>query len=195
MKEIILASGSVYRKELLKRLGIDFECIPSSVDESILKSQVKDPVTLAKELSVLKAKDIAKLHPDKIIIGSDQVCFFKDQILSKSGSKEKSFDILKTLSSHEHILATAYTIVYKDRVITKVNETKLKMKSLSDEMIKKYIELDDPIDCAGSYKLELHGISLFESIQTTDQTAIIGLPLIELGLDLESLGVSLLTSP
>jgi septum formation protein len=195
MKEIILASGSVYRKELLKRLGIAFKCIPSSVDESILKSNVKDPVTLAKDLSVLKAQDLAQTYPDQVIIGSDQVCFFKDQILSKSGSKEKSFDILKVLSSNEHTLATAYTIIYKDKIITKVNETNLKMKSLSDEMIRKYIELDNPVDCAGSYKLELHGISLFESIETTDQTAIIGLPLIELGQDLESLGVSLLTSP
>lgn len=195
MKEIILASGSIYRKELLKRLGIDFECVSSSVDESILKTKEKDPVVLAMKLSALKAKDIASKYPDKLVIGSDQVCFFNEQILSKSGSIEKSFEILKKLSSHEHILATAYTIIFKDKIITKVNETKLKMKSLTDEMIKKYIKLDNPIDCAGSYKLELHGISLFESIDTSDQTAIIGLPLIELGKDLESLGVSLLTGP
>ncbi len=192
MKEIILASGSIYRKQLLQRLGITFECIPSTVDESPLKTSVLDPSKLAMELSKLKALDIYNNNPDKIIIGSDQVCYFNNEVLSKSGNKDKSIEILKKLSGQKHILATAYTIIDEQRVITKINETVLTMKELNEESIKRYVELDNPIDCAGSYKLELHGISLFNNIETTDQTAIIGLPLIELGKDLESLGIRLL---
>ena len=165
MKQIILASSSVYRKQLLKRLGINFKSIAADVDESILKKNAQDPLKLAIELSKLKAKKVAIDHPESIVIGSDQVCFFNKEILSKSGSQEKSFEVLKKLQSNEHTLATAYTIICNNDIISKINETKLKMKPLSDDMIRRYIEIDNPIDCAGSYKLEGYGISLFEKIE------------------------------
>ena len=193
MTRIILASGSKYRKELLERLGIDFECISPNIDEDKLKDTIKDPVELSKELSRLKAQEIFKDNQDALVIGSDQVCFYQGKILGKSGSIEKSYQTLSTLSGNEHILATAYTIMYEDQVLTNVNTTKLKMKKFDGEFIKKYLSLDNPIDCAGSYKLELYGIALFSKIETTDHTAIIGLPLIELSLDLEKLGISLLS--
>jgi len=193
MTRIILASGSKYRKELLERLGIDFECISPDIDEDKLKKTIKDPIELSKELSRLKAQEIFKDNQDALVIGSDQVCFYEGQILGKSGSIEKSYQILSTLSGNEHILATAYTIMHKEHILTNVNTTKLKMKKFDGEFIKKYLSLDNPIDCAGSYKLELYGIALFSKIETTDHTAIIGLPLIELSLDLEKLGISLLS--
>ena len=193
MTRIILASGSKYRKELLERLGIDFECISPNIDEDKLKKTIKDPIELSSKLSKLKAQEIFKDNPDALVIGSDQVCFYDGQILGKSGSLEKSYQILSTLSGKEHILATAYTIMYRDKVLTNVNTTKLTMKKFDGEFIKKYLSLDNPIDCAGSYKLELYGIALFSKIETTDHTAIIGLPLVDLSLDLEKLGISLLS--
>lgn len=189
MKKIILASASIYRKELLERLGIKFECIPADIDEDSYKAKIKDPAELAKTLAYEKAKVVFDKNPDAIVIGSDQLGFIDDQILGKTGSFEKSIDQLKLLSGKSHQLLTAYCIMDNVKNVLRINKTTLKMKNLNDLQIKKYLSDDNPFDCAGSYKLELKGISLFEEIITSDHSAIIGLPLIELGVDLEKFGL------
>lgn len=190
MKKIILASASKYRKELLERLGIDFQCIPADIDEDSFKSKISDPAELAKVLAYEKAKVVFEKHPDAIVIGSDQLGYIDNQILGKTGSFDGSVKQLKLLSGKEHKLLTAYCVISNIKNVLKLNVTKLKMKNLNDLQIKNYLRKDNPFDCAGSYKLELNGISLFENIETVDHTAIIGLPLIELGLDLEEFGVT-----
>ena len=191
MKEIILASKSPYRKELLQRLGIDFTCINSEYDESILKNKMKDPRELAQKLAIGKARNIQDHHKSSIIIGSDQVCCHDGIILGKTGSIAKSFEQLKSMQGSEHQLITSYCLLFDDQEIVRTNTTKLVMRSLTDQQIKNYLSADNPIDCAGSYKLELNGISLMSDIQTTDYTAIIGLPLIQLANDLNSIGVNI----
>lgn len=189
MKKIILASKSPYRKELLQRLGTSFECQNSNVDEDILKSQIDDPIKLSVELSIAKAKSVQMDNPDAIIIGSDQICYFQGEMLGKTGSLDKSELLLQRLQGREHHLYTSYAIISGDALRTHTNKTTLKMRELSPEQIKKYLRDDNPIDCAGSYKLELKGISLFSEIRTDDSTAIVGLPLLKLGTDLNQMGI------
>lgn len=189
MKKIILASASIYRKELLQRLGIEFECVPANLDEDAYKAKISDPEKLAKTLAYEKAKAILDQYPDAIVIGSDQLGYIDNQILGKTGGMEASIEQLQLLSGRSHQLLTAYCIIDSNKSVIKLNKTTLKMRNLNDLQIKNYLSEDNPFDCAGSYKLELKGISLFEKIDTTDHTAIVGLPLIELGLDLESFGL------
>lgn len=189
MKKIILASASKYRKELLERLGIDFECIPADIDEDSFKDKISDPEELAKTLAFEKAKVVFDQYPDAIVIGSDQLGYIDNTVLGKTGSFEGSVEQLKLLSGKSHQLLTAYCVMDSVRSVLKLNKTTLKMKNLNDLQIKNYLSADNPFDCAGSYKLELKGISLFEHIDTSDHTSIVGLPLIELGLDLQEFGL------
>jgi septum formation protein len=194
MKKIILASTSKYRKELLTRLGHKFECISPNLDEDIFKSKIEDPILLAetlgkeKALAVLNQNHIENKHA--VIIGSDQLAECEGVRLSKPKTMEKAIDQLIFLNGKSHRLITSYTVAYRDELLTKTNITTLTMRNLSIEQIKKYLICDIPFDCAGSYKLELNGISLFSQINTTDHSAIIGLPLISLGNTLNEIGVT-----
>lgn len=191
MKRIILASKSPYRKQLLTRLGIQFDCIDSGLDESILKAQINNPIELTRALALEKARKVAKLHPQALIIGSDQVCHLDGEILGKTGSLEGSFEQLMKLQGKKHELVTSYVIIDGEEELINTNITELYVRNLNENQVKKYLSVDNPIDCAGSYKLELNGISLFKQIKTVDQTAIVGLPLISLAEDLNKLGYSI----
>lgn len=189
--KIILASASKYRKELLEKLGISFECIAADIDETPIKNRYDLSIEQrAIELACAKAKAIQVDYPNSLVIGSDQICHMDNEIFSKSGSIEKSQEILEKLSGKTHYLSTAYCIAHSDIYVTHINTTALKMRNLSSLQIKKYLRLDNPIDCAGSYKLELNGISLFEKVETQDYTAIVGLPLVQLGNDLNKMGIT-----
>lgn len=183
--KLILASSSPYRKDLLKRLGLQFDCIPADIDEDAFKAKINDPEKLVKVLAYEKAKKVFDSHQDAIVLGSDQLAYVDNKVLGKTGSFEKSVNQLKLLSGKTHKLLTAYCIISQEKIIQKLNITSLKMKNLSDSQIKKYLRTDNPFDCAGSYKLELNGISLFDKIDTDDHSAIIGLPLISVGQDLK----------
>tara|TARA_B100001971_G_C18268036_1_gene596490 strand:- start:61715 stop:62305 length:591 start_codon:yes stop_codon:yes gene_type:complete len=190
--QIILASSSPYRKELLSKLGISFDTYSPEVDEDPIKHDPKFSIEeKAIKLSVLKAKAVQDQYPNSLIIGSDQICHLNGEILSKSGSLAKSEEILKKLSGKTHELVTAYAIIHTNQVLTHCEVTSLKMRNLSSLQVKNYLRLDNPIDCAGSYKLELNGIGLFEKIETKDHTAIVGLPLIQLGNDLARLNIEI----
>ena len=189
MYNLILASKSPYRKQLLSRLGISFDCIDSNYDESTLKLEINDPTILTQKLALNKALEVKKKYSDSIIIGSDQVCHFNNKVLGKAGNIVGAKEQLLSLQGQFHELVTSYVIIHQDQIIEHTNITKLKMRNLTEEQIKNYLILDNPIDCAGSYKLELNGISLMEDIQTSDHTAIIGLPLISLANDLNKIGV------
>ena len=187
-EKIILASASPYKKELLMRLGINFESIDSKIDEDFYKAQNKDPINLTQILATKKAEAIHQHHQDAVIIGADQICLFQGKILGKTHSIEKSYEQLMDMQSREHSLITSFCILSGSKKVIKTNTTILKMKSLTSAQIKNYLRKDNPIDCAGSYKLELKGISLMEKIETDDHTAIVGLPLIMLGNELTKLG-------
>lgn len=180
MKQLILASTSKYRKNLLKQLQWPFEAIAPQVDESIHKQDGVAPQELAEKLSLLKARSILNTHPEAVVIGSDQVCSFNDIIFDKPENSQNAFNQLKMLAGNSHQLLTAVTILSTESSLTWTNITTLTMRKLSDEDIKKYIEIDRPFDCSGSYKLESMGIKLFSKIEMSDHSAIIGLPLIDI---------------
>lgn len=193
MKKIILASTSKYRKELLSRLGHDFDCIAPDCDEDSYKKIISDPLELAQTLGKEKALSVLKQNPNeyknKFIIGSDQLAECDGVILSKPKHEEKALEQLIFLKNKTHRLITSYTVAYNGELITQTNITSLTMRNLSVNQLKKYLREDIPFDCAGSYKLELKGISLFTKIDTEDYNAIIGLPLISLGNTLNNLGL------
>lgn len=190
MKKIVLASTSIYRQAQLKTLGIPFVAEKPLIDEEKEKDLSLSPKDLALKLSFLKAQSLAK--EGQITIGCDQLVSFQSQILGKPGTQEKAIEQISRMQNQTHELITALTIFDGDTSYQQVlNITTMTLKKLSREQIKKYVELDNPIDCAGSYKIEKHGIQIIAGIQTTDFTAIQGLPLLELSKVLEPMGVSI----
>ncbi len=190
---LVLASGSSYRKELLARLGIPFECASPELDEDEAKREIADAVLLARTLAHLKAQEILAHFPGHLVIGADQVLELKGAIFSKPGSVAKAVEQLGKLAGHTHQLITAVCLFWRDedgaeKRIEFENLAKLTMYALTPEEIRHYVATDNPVDCAGSYKIESAGIKLFEKIQVDDFTSIIGLPLIQLNAHLRGLG-------
>ncbi|MBD64504.1 MAG: septum formation protein Maf [Halobacteriovoraceae bacterium] len=190
MKKLILASKSPYRKEILAKIGVPFECVSSGFDEDELKKTYSDPQVLTQKLAIGKAQAIEANFQGAVIIGSDQVCHVDGKILGKTGNIADSLEQLKLLQDRTHELVTSYCLLYQGEFKVRTNVTKLTMRKLSESQLKNYLSIDNPIDCAGSYKLELNGIGLMKKVETEDYTAIIGLPLVALTNDLEELGFS-----
>lgn len=189
MSSLILASTSPYRRELLERLQIPFSALDSKVDEDPFKEDITDPMILTKTLAFEKAKAIFKDHPEDYVIGSDQISLFEGEILGKPGSAEAAIIQLRKVAGKSHQLITSTCILGPNGFVYEwTNITTLTMRELSLDEIKRYVEKDDPLYCAGSYKIESLGISLFDSIETEDSTAIVGLPLIELSKKLREVG-------
>lgn len=188
---LILASTSKYRGALLSQLGWEFEAVAPGVDEDKIKSNGLDPQELALLLSKFKAEAVFAKRPDSCVIGSDQVCTMEGMIFSKPGTIEKATEQISQMQGKSHELLTAVTVISPKGINSFVNRTVLHMRPLTLSQIYSYVNEDQPLDCAGSYKLESKGIKLFHSIEMTDQTAIIGLPLIELTSTLLKLGYPL----
>jgi len=195
--QIVLASTSPYRKQLLTNAGIPFKAMSPKLDEQPFKQKGLSPKALAATLAKEKAAAVAEqLSKDdlktSIVIGSDQVACLGDLIFNKPGSMEKAQQVLSKLSGQTHELITSVCLITdaKEEVFT--NITKLKMRALEEPAIRAYLEEDKPFDCSGSYKLESAGIRLFESIDSNDFTAIQGLPMINLCSRLLALGFPLL---
>lgn len=185
---LILASTSKYRAALLKQLGYEFSAFAPPLDEEIYKNKGYSPLELSEILSRLKAREVYFLHPDTCVIGSDQVCHYEGEILSKPKTKEKAIEQLLKMQGATHELITSVTVISPSGEETFSNTTKLTMRSLTADEITRYVDLDMPLDCAGSYKLESAGIKLFSKIEMDDHTSIIGLPLIQLTTVLHKFG-------
>lgn len=186
---LILASTSPYRKVLLDRLGLPFIQASPKCDERILKEHFQlGSAGLARTLATEKASSLISEFPLETIIGADQVVDLDGKILEKPETIEKAIDQLIELSGRSHRLATAVAVWDEGRLNTHVDITTLTMRALELSAIKRYVEADQPLDCAGSYKLESRGISLFDRIETADYTAIIGLPLMALTSMLRGIG-------
>jgi septum formation protein len=190
MKSLILASTSPYRKMLLEKIVEQFSQVAPDVDEDMYKNQNIEPLELSRLLSVKKAEAVFAKNPNQYVLGGDQVAVnLKGKIFGKPGSKEKAFATLRELSGEAHFLHTSYAIIgpnnYQDLVTV---STKLTMRNLSDKEIENYILKDNPIDTAGSYKIEGLGISLFDKIESEDFTSITGLPLMKLAQSLRIIG-------
>jgi septum formation protein len=185
---MILASTSVYRKELLLKLGMPFSCEKPKFNEDSAKLQNNHlaPADLCLFLGEEKAKSLST--DQNCVIGGDQMAVLTGDRLDKPGSFEKAKIQLEKMQGKTHELLTAVTVIFKGNKKSFLDRTLLKMRPLTGAEIEKYLLRDEPFDCAGSYKIEKHGISLFDSIQTEDFTAIQGLPLLKLAKILREFG-------
>jgi septum formation protein len=188
MSDLVLASTSRYRQELLKRLGLPFRCHVPLVHEDELKIGDWGPKELAEHLALAKARSLCEIEPAATIIGSDQLVSFEGRIYGKPGSPERAAEQLEAMAGLAHQLITAVAVWHAGQVFMHTDTTTMQMRTLSRAEIERYVEADRPIDCAGSYKLEERGITLFERVETHDYTAILGLPLIALTTLLRRLG-------
>jgi septum formation protein len=173
--------------KLLKKLGLSFVQNSPNCDEASYKLKINDPFKLCQTLAFEKAKSVAQTG--NVTIGSDQVAVFEGTVLDKPGNFENAFGQLKKLNGQSHQLLTAVCVLDGLNVFEAwVNTCTLRMKPLTDLQIQNYLNTDQPYDTCGSYKIEEHGISLFDSIECSDWSAIEGLPLLELSKALDKLG-------
>ena len=177
-KKLILASTSVYRRELLERLRIPFEIISPKVDEAPLPGE--GTLNLALRLAKAKAAIVAKDHPDAWVIGSDQVADLCGAALGKPGNFERAMAQLQLMRGATVTFHTALCLMHGATETTLSIPTEVTFRKLSDEILEAYLHAEEPYDCAGSAKSEGLGISLLETIESDDPTALIGLPLIAL---------------
>lgn len=180
--DLVLASTSPYRRELMGRLGLPFRCQAPRVDEDQLKEGLGPlaPGALAERLAEAKARSLIDVEPRAVLIGCDQVAAFQGRVFGKPGSIENAVEQLLTMSGKSHQLITALFVWHEGNTHRHTDVTTLHFRPLGRSEIERHVAADRPLDCAGGYKIESRGITLFEKIETQDHTAIIGLPLIAL---------------
>lgn len=190
--KLVLASASPHRKELVAKLGLKFICVKPSIDEESLKNELQlqnlSPVLVAETLSYEKGYSVYKKQTDSLIISGDQLVCFKNQILGKPQTYENAVRQLELLNNNTHQLITSITVFNAGQVVKYNHFSNLKMKNLNQNEIKNYVHMDNPLDCSGSYKIEQCGITLFESIDCDDFTAIQGIPMLWLSNYLKGAG-------
>ena len=187
---IILASSSIYRKKQLQSLRLAFTVSKPAIDESVKPNEL--PEHLTARLAIEKAEKIKADFPTAVVIGSDQVCTFKDQIYGKPGSEENAAKQLQAFSNNCIEFFTALCVLSNTSPpLVYVDKTTVKFRALTQSEIKRYIEVEQPLDCAGSFKVESLGLSLFESVTSNDPSALLGLPLIKLCEFLRTIGYEL----
>ncbi|WP_050039472.1 Maf family nucleotide pyrophosphatase [uncultured Acinetobacter sp.] len=181
--ELILASSSQTRKDLMDRLRLDYRCISPDIDESAMGELHADD--LAKRLAYEKARVIAEQNPNAIVIGSDQVAWREHapyDFIGKPLSVENAIQQLQENSGKIVFFSTALSVQHLQSGFetTLVEHYQVKFRQLTLTEIERYIEIDQPLHCAGSFKCESLGISLFEKMVGDDQTTLMGLPMIQL---------------
>ena len=191
-RALVLGSTSRYRRELLERLRIPFGVTAPDVDETPLPGEA--PKALALRLALAKAQAVAALHPEAVVIGSDQVADLAGQPLGKPGEHARAVQQLRQMRGQTVIFQTAVAVVCLATGFEQVElaEVRVVFRDLSDDEIEAYLQAEKPYDCAGSAKSEGLGIALLASIDNDDPTALVGLPLIRTARLLRQAGVKLL---
>lgn len=194
-RSLILGSTSVYRHQLLSRLRLDFEVVRPDVDETPRPGE--KPADLARRLALAKAHAVAALHPQAVVIGSDQVADLNGTPLGKPGNHERAVAQLKQMRGQAVVFQTAVAVVchatgFEQTRLAPVQVQFHSESELSDADIENYLLTEQPYDCAGSAKSEGLGIVLLASIDSDDPTALIGLPLIRTCELLRAAGLSLI---
>ena len=176
---IILATTSPYRRRLLERLQLPFRCVSPETDETPLPDEA--PAALAVRLARAKAESIARLQPGALVIGSDQVASIEGSIMGKPGNFNNASAQLRSSSGREVVFYTAIALMApnRDQERFHVERFCVRFRALSDSQIANYLHREQPYDCAGSFKAEALGISLFTAVHSNDPSALIGLPLID----------------
>jgi septum formation protein len=175
---LILGSTSRYRRELLERLHLPFQCVAPQVDETPQAGEA--PAELAERLALAKARDVARRHPDAVVIGSDQVADLDGQSIGKPGTHERAVEQLRTMRGRAVVFHTAIAVLRPSTGFEQVllAPVTVRFRALGDAEIEHYLRTEQPYDCAGSAKCETLGIALLEAIESDDPTALVGLPLI-----------------
>ncbi len=175
---LVLASTSRYRRELLARLGLPFDALAPGVDEAALAGEA--PIRLAARLASAKAAAVARGQPEGgWVLGSDQVAELDGRPLGKPGHRAAAIDQLRSMSGQRVRFHTAVSLQASDGTrLQALDTTTVVLRCLQDDEIGRYLDAEQPWDCAGSFKVEGLGISLFESVESRDPTALVGLPLI-----------------
>lgn len=188
---LILGSSSPFRKELLARLQLPFETCSPQIDETPLKDE--RPEDLSLRLSVLKAQAVAALYENAVVIGCDQVLELEGKPMGKPGNFDRAFEQLSAMSGKTVTFHSAMTVIDAEgNLQSTVVPTVITMRELPPEAIRDYLKREEPYHCAGSAKIEKLGIALVAKCISDDPTAIIGLPLIELTGMLAKAGIHVL---
>ena len=190
-RRLVLASTSPFRRELLQRLGVTFETLAPDVDET--RRQGETPEALVLRLSEAKARAGASQYPDALIIGSDQVAVCGDEVLGKPGNHAAACVQLRRLAGQRVSFLTGLCLydAASDTVLVDLIPYQVVFRRLTDQQIDRYLKIEQPYNCAGSFKSEGLGISLFESMHGEDPNALIGLPLIRLTSWLNTSGINI----
>ena len=190
MSRLLLASTSRYRQQLLERLHLPFEVAHPGVDESPLPGE--SPVALAVRLGRAKARAAVAGGGDAWAIGSDQVAEVEGRALGKPGGRDAAIAQLQAMHGRRVRFHTSVALAHGDgRLLEALDLTEVAMRALSDAEITRYVDSEQPFDCAGSFKSEGFGIVLFDAIRSEDPTALVGLPLIAIARLLRQAGFAL----
>lgn len=187
--QIVLASSSRYRRELLERFGLPFVVDPPAIDESPLADEA--PAKLALRLAVAKARTVARRHPAAIVVGSDQVANCDGRVLGKPGDVEHAVRQLVGFSGRHVEFLTGLAVVRdgEERPRTHLDVTTARFRRFGEREAARYVRHDRPLDCAGGIRFEGLGPLLLAGVDTEDPSAALGLPLIALGELLRRAGV------
>ena len=187
---IVLASSSSYRRELLTRLQLPFSCHSPDIDEAPLAGE--SPEALVQRLAISKARKLAADYPQHLIIGSDQVAVLDGQIIGKPGDAAGALRQLSAASGRSVVFLTGLAVLDTRTQSEQVDVVPFTVhfRQLSAVQIQRYIELEQPFDCAGSFKSEGLGVSLFRATEGDDATSLVGLPLIRLCDMLNACGIA-----
>jgi len=177
---LVLASTSPFRQALLEKLGLPFDTAAPDVDER--RREGESPVALVKRLAESKARAVAGRFPGALVIGSDQVACLGEEILGKPGSEEKAVAQLMAMNGRRITFHTGLCLLNNatERAQVVCEDFHVHFRDLTEAQIRRYVEKEQPLNCAGSFKSEGYGITLFRRLEGDDPNALVGLPLIRL---------------
>lgn len=178
---LVLASSSVYRRALLEKLGVPFEHASPDIDESVRPNEA--PAALVERLAIAKARALAERHPQALIIGSDQMAISPDgAALGKPHTPEKAVAQLLAMSGRRVTFVTGLCLLNSatGRIQSLCEPYVVRFRELSQAQVERYVAREKPLDCAGSFKSEGYGVTLFQSFEGRDPNSLIGLPLMAL---------------
>ena len=190
---VILASSSVFRKQLLSKLRVPFTCISPNIDESRKRSE--SVTNYVKRLSITKAMKVAESHPGCVVIGSDEVADLDNKILGKPLTRSNAVKQLRMISGSKVVFRTGLCVLNSDtkKHYTSVNNYTIYFRDLDNKMIKSYLDADDVLKCAASIRIEGAAINLVKSMSGKDPSSIMGLPLLKVIEYLEKFEVKVLS--
>jgi len=193
--QLVLASTSPHRRALLQQLGVPFVAVDPMLDEEPYKRTGVSPEELVVALAEAKANAVRSRFPQALIVGSDQCAELDGRILGKPGSLEATVDQLVSLSGRTHRLLTGLCVLNAGAGSsrTHLDIHCMTMRRLGRHQLERYASADRPFDCAGGYRIESRGVALFEAVDGQDQTAVVGLPLMQLAILLAQEGLDVLT--